>query len=209
MNQYYYYYHYLVDGFDDRGWGCGYRTLQTICSWINMSTETGRQRKVNVPSLTEVQEVLVKIQDKESSFVGSKSWIGTFEICLVLDSLYDIQSKIIHVKPGTLNNRETKFLQQHFSDYKSPVMMGGDADSSSKCILGVCYLCDESGGDNSYNDNDVYLLVLDPHFSGMNATVQQLQDEQWISWKKLCDFDQNSFYNFCLPQIRGTECNLL
>lgn len=30
----YEYWHYLCDGFDDRGWGCGYRTLQTISSWI-------------------------------------------------------------------------------------------------------------------------------------------------------------------------------
>merc|ERR1712227_1097062 len=32
----YEYWHYLCDGFDDRGWGCGYRTLQTIASWIKM-----------------------------------------------------------------------------------------------------------------------------------------------------------------------------
>ena len=27
------YWHYVCDNFDDRGWGCGYRTLQTIASW--------------------------------------------------------------------------------------------------------------------------------------------------------------------------------
>ena len=27
------YWHYICDGVDDRGWGCGYRTLQTIISW--------------------------------------------------------------------------------------------------------------------------------------------------------------------------------
>ena len=32
----YEYWHYRCDGFDDRGWGCGYRTLQTIVSWIKM-----------------------------------------------------------------------------------------------------------------------------------------------------------------------------
>lgn len=30
----YEYWHYGCDGVDDRGWGCGYRTLQTIASWI-------------------------------------------------------------------------------------------------------------------------------------------------------------------------------
>ena len=32
----YEYWHYGCDGVDDRGWGCGYRTLQTIASWILM-----------------------------------------------------------------------------------------------------------------------------------------------------------------------------
>ena len=27
------YYHYGVDGFNDSGWGCGYRTCQSILSW--------------------------------------------------------------------------------------------------------------------------------------------------------------------------------
>jgi hypothetical protein len=30
----YQYFHYLCDGLDDRGWGCGYRTLQSTASWI-------------------------------------------------------------------------------------------------------------------------------------------------------------------------------
>ena len=30
----YEYWHYGCDGLDDRGYGCGYRTLQTICSWF-------------------------------------------------------------------------------------------------------------------------------------------------------------------------------
>ena len=30
----YEYWHYCCDKVDDRGWGCGYRTLQTISSWI-------------------------------------------------------------------------------------------------------------------------------------------------------------------------------
>ncbi len=30
----YEYYHYVCDGVNDRGYGCGYRTLQTLCSWL-------------------------------------------------------------------------------------------------------------------------------------------------------------------------------
>ena len=200
VTQNYNYYHYLVDGFDDRGWGCGYRTLQTICSWINMSTEIGKQKGRNVPSLRDIQETLVEMQDKEPSFLGSKAWIGSFEICLVLDNLYDVQSKIVHLQPGSLNSEETIFLKRHFEEFRSPVMMGGDADSASKCILGIFY-------GHELTDDNVYLLVLDPHFCGKSTTIQQLQGENWVAWKKLSDFDQNSFYNFCLPQIRGYECS--
>ena len=36
VNGSYQYWHYLCDSFDDRGFGCGYRTLQSICSWMKM-----------------------------------------------------------------------------------------------------------------------------------------------------------------------------
>lgn len=190
----YHYYHYRADGFDDRGWGCGYRTLQTICSWINMSTERGKQKGRHVPSLKEIQTILVEIEDKEIDFIDSTSWIGSFEICLVLDNLYGIPSRIVHINPGGLNRPAMDFLKTHFIDFKSPVMMGGDADSASKCLLGIFYP-DEI--------DDVFVLVLDPHFAGSNATPQRLQEEHWVSWKRLSEFNQFSFYNFCLPQIKA------
>ena len=28
------YHHYMQDNFDDDGWGCAYRSLQTIISWF-------------------------------------------------------------------------------------------------------------------------------------------------------------------------------
>ena len=30
----YLYYHYLCDQYDDRGWGCGYRTLQELVNFV-------------------------------------------------------------------------------------------------------------------------------------------------------------------------------
>lgn len=30
----YMYHHYLQDKFDDEGWGCAYRSLQTLVSWF-------------------------------------------------------------------------------------------------------------------------------------------------------------------------------
>lgn len=31
---FYSYHHYMQDQFDDDGWGCAYRSLQTLCSWF-------------------------------------------------------------------------------------------------------------------------------------------------------------------------------
>ena len=32
----YAYYHYMQDNMDDNGWGCAYRSLQTIFSWFQL-----------------------------------------------------------------------------------------------------------------------------------------------------------------------------
>ena len=53
----YQYCHYLYDGQDDRGWGCGYRTLQTIISWIQHNSRT----ELTVPSIKKIQEILVEV----------------------------------------------------------------------------------------------------------------------------------------------------
>ncbi|KQJ91629.2 hypothetical protein BRADI_4g39067v3 [Brachypodium distachyon] len=42
----YEYYHYLHDGIDDNGWGCAYRSLQTIMSWYRLQ----QYSSINVPS---------------------------------------------------------------------------------------------------------------------------------------------------------------
>ena len=192
------YYHYLVDGINDTGWGCGYRTLQTICSWMNLATIIGKEKKLDVPSISTIQEILVKIGDKRTEFHGSKDWIGSFEIFLVLDNLYSVSSKIVHMKRGGLDAQSIIFLIEHFKYFKSPVMMGGDVDAACKCILGIAF---RKGISDDFTADEIYLLVLDPHLVGNDTTLKQLQDEHWISWKKLTDFEGESFYNFCLPQI--------
>ena len=39
-----------------------------------------RNLEQSVPSLRTIQEVLVALEDKEKSFVGSREWIGSFEV---------------------------------------------------------------------------------------------------------------------------------
>ena len=37
-------------------------------------------KKGSIPSCSEIQEILVDMEDKPSSFVGSREWIGSYEV---------------------------------------------------------------------------------------------------------------------------------
>ncbi|XP_033219626.1 ufm1-specific protease 1 [Belonocnema kinseyi] len=181
------YWHYGCDGFNDKGWGCGYRTLQTICSWMQINKNPDQA----VPSLRTIQETLVALEDKEPSFIGSREWIGSFEICLVLDKLHNVLSKIVHVHSGKDLVKNVDVIKKHFEEMGPPVMMGGDRDCSSKGIMGI-----------HIGKGGKYLLVVDPHFTGKAKSIEQLQSQNWIKWQNLDDFIDSSFYNLCLPQAK-------
>ncbi|KAH0952962.1 hypothetical protein HN011_010821 [Eciton burchellii] len=183
----YEYWHYNCDGFDDRGWGCGYRTLQTICSWV-INNENLRK---TVPSVNTIQEILVAVEDKDETFVGSREWIGSFEVSVVLNQLYNVLSKIIHVSSGKELISHVDSIKKHFEQFASPIMMGGDRDCSSKCIVGL-----------HIADKDVYLLIVDPHFVGKIKNTEHLRNDRWVKWQSLRDFVDSSFYNLCLPQLK-------
>lgn len=82
-------------------------------------------------------------------------------------------------------------IKKHFEEFGSPVMMGGDRDCSSKCIVGL-----------HIGIGGVYLLIVDPHFVGKAKSAEQLSDDCWVKWQKLDDFVDSSFYNLCLPQLK-------
>lgn len=62
-----------------------------MCSWINNNCNIETQSP-NVPSLSNIQETLVTIGDKPSTFIKSREWIGSFEICLFLDHCYHVRN---------------------------------------------------------------------------------------------------------------------
>jgi hypothetical protein len=53
----YAFYHYMQDRVDDRGWGCAYRSLQTIASFFRLNGYTTKP----IPSHRQIQQVLVDI----------------------------------------------------------------------------------------------------------------------------------------------------
>jgi hypothetical protein len=91
---------------NDSGWGCAYRSLQTLCSWMVLQGFTAKP----IPTLPEIQRILVELgvqflffillywfallifflQDKEKKFIGSTEWIGSQEVFLCLDHLYGV-----------------------------------------------------------------------------------------------------------------------
>ncbi len=83
------YYHYMQDNVNDNGWGCAYRSMQTICSWFKIQNYTTKP----VPSIREIQKILVEIGDKPKEFYGSSQWIGAIEISMCLNELYDVRVK--------------------------------------------------------------------------------------------------------------------
>ncbi|CAA6659621.1 unnamed protein product [Spirodela intermedia] len=186
----YEYYHYLQNGFDDNGWGCAYRSLQTIISWFRLQYYTS----IEVPSHREIQQALVEIGDKEPSFVGSREWIGAIELSFVLDKLLGVSCKIMNVRSGVELPEKCRELALHFETQGTPVMIGGGVLAYT--LLGV-----------DYNDvtGDCAFLILDPHYTGTDE-IKRVVSGGWCGWKKAVDsrgknfFLSDKFYNLLLPQ---------
>ncbi|KAG8453708.1 hypothetical protein GDO86_000366, partial [Hymenochirus boettgeri] len=115
----YTYHHYMQDRMDDNGWGCAYRSLQTICSWFKYQGYNDKP----IPTHKEIQQALVDVGDKPASFVGSRQWIGSIEVQLVLNHLLGITSKIMFVSQGSELASRGRELVNHFTSEGTPVMI--------------------------------------------------------------------------------------
>ncbi|XP_052239547.1 ufm1-specific protease 1-like [Dreissena polymorpha] len=184
------YIHYGCNMFDDRGWGCGYRTLQTLCSWVKHQRTSTGQAAWEVPSILDIQQALVTMGDKPARFLNSREWIGSFEVCLCLDYFYDVPCKIIHINSGSELPQYLNEIAEHFKQFGSPIMMGGESDASSKGIFGVCL-------------DRPALLILDPHYYGPTQSRNFLQQNGWVAWHPMEIFSHHTFYNLCLPQLKA------
>ena len=104
-----------------QGWGCAYRSLQTIASWFRYQGYTSKP----VPSHREIQQALVDLQDKGKEFVGSRQWIGSFEVSMCLEHLLGVTSKIMFVSTGAEMRTKGRDLLHHFQTQGTPIMIGG------------------------------------------------------------------------------------
>ena len=148
----YEYYHYSQHGIDDSGWGCAYRSLQTLYSWFKLNHYTN----LEPPSHRAIQETLVKIGDKPKSFIGSKQWIGSFEVGFVLDEHLGVSCKYMTLEQGRMIADKGRELAAHFDTNGTPVMMG--AGDYAFTLLGIDF--NSSTGDIAFlilvSANDVY-----------------------------------------------------
>lgn len=184
---YYEYFHYCHDGVQDSGWGCAYRSLQTLFSWFLLNTDLGRNK--TVPSLQDIQTTLVTNGDKQKELIGSMDWIGAYEVSIVLNELLKIESKIIYISSGEELHSKGRELIYHFQHEGTPVMIGGGKYAYT--ILGVDY--DRVQGKCEF-------LILDPHYGGED-TPKHLLDKGWCGWKSISLFQKENFYNMCMPLI--------
>ena len=106
--------------FFSQGWGCAYRSLQTIASWFRHQGYTSKP----VPSHRQIQQALVDLQDKGEEFVGSRQWIGSFEVSMCLEHLLGVTSKIMFVSTGADMRSKGRDLLHHFQTQGTPVMIG-------------------------------------------------------------------------------------
>lgn len=184
----YSYHHYMQDHMDDNGWGCAYRSLQTICSWFQQQGYVER----SVPTHKDIQQALVDVGDKQNNFVGSRQWIGSIEVQTVLNQLLGVTSKILFVSQGSELTSKGRELANHFLTEGTPIMIGGGVLAHT--ILGVSW---------SETTGQIRYLILDPHYTGAED-LQVITDKGWCGWKGPEFWDQNAYYNLCLPQRPNT-----
>jgi len=189
----YLFYHYMQDHEDDKGWGCAYRSLQTLVSFFRLSHYTTEP----VPTHREIQQVLVTIGDKPAGFVGSREWIGSMEVGFFLGQSLGLQWRTLSVPSGPGLAERAAELAAHFDTQGTPIMMGGG--SLAFTLLGV---------DWNEATNEVAFLILDPHYMGPEdlRTIQckEVALEGYrataCGWRTPDSFSKNTFFNLCLPQ---------
>ncbi len=145
----YKYFHYESDGFKDRGWGCAYRALQTVLSWL---WEQGRVRSP-VLGLGEIQAMLDRL-DGSRRIAGSRQWLGALEVSWVLGHL-GVPARLYHLPQAGSAVQAALEVMRYLETRGCPVMFGGDKYAYT--VLGV---------EVDFSAMNARLLILDPHYLG-------------------------------------------
>ena len=188
------YHHYRVDGYDDSGWGCAYRSTQTILSWFMNNFNLVKR----IPTVEDMQQVLRQVDYAHSQVaIGTRQWIGCVESGMIMSHISN--GKIIYrlLHASSLDVLEALLLTEvlnHFIHFGCPVMVG--AGHFAYTIAGV-------------SAKTQSVLVLDPHYSsgGGGTTVNNFIDRGFVGWKSIRNmfkFEKikAEFVNVCIPYIQ-------
>ncbi len=196
------YYHYGVDGFNDIGWGCAYRSIQTMLSWFHFNFP----HLVSAPGVLSIPEIQARLQAIDHAHshlkIGSSTWIGCVEAGGVLGDQTKgrIECRILHAT--SIDELEAHLLESvrsHFISFGSPVMVG--AGDYAFVVAGVSLASKQ-------------VLILDPHCQqSANGLAVKKGFVAWKSIRKQFGFKKTNasggFINICLPlppPIRDYDC---
>ena len=78
-----------------------------------------------VPSIPEIQATLVKMGDKKEKFLGSRDWIGAFEVSFVIQKEIGFACNIKYIPIGDQVISLLSDFKHHFQTVGTPIMIGG------------------------------------------------------------------------------------
>lgn len=84
-----------------QGWGCAYRSIQTICSWYRLQGYSAKA----VPTHRQIQEVLVAKGGRPPSLIGSSQWVGAVEASMFLNVWFEVRGQNAPVRLFILFSR--------------------------------------------------------------------------------------------------------
>ncbi len=94
----YEYFHYGDQSFNDHGWGCAYRSLQTLLSWFSIQNHV---RLPKIPSISQIQDTIDKINlGSKDKLKDTREWIGATEVSWVVKHLTNYDCRILHISDG-------------------------------------------------------------------------------------------------------------
>jgi hypothetical protein len=127
-----------------------HRSGQTLFSWFCVADVSKRA----VPTMAQMQSALVIMGDKPASFEGSRDWIGSFEVLLLLDHFLGITCKIYTKRgdsPGSLKVLRRLFRMRHLASVSedcTPLLPQALAETLQEHFLhqGTPVMAGDTGG---------------------------------------------------------------
>ena len=107
----YEYYHYGDHNFNDQGWGCAYRSLETLLSWFRLQQKL---KLLTVPTVKEIQNIIDLIDcTSDQKLSNSNTWIGATEVSWVVKKLTGFDCRILHIKDGKDIVEQAEMFRDH------------------------------------------------------------------------------------------------